>query len=231
MQAVDFVARMKSGRTINDTRERVTQGTGATPLTNSSPKLLTAAVVALCLIAAAHVGDVYLWEHWRDPRVNDRDWGRMLRTMGYGPLWLVIAAGYWFHDAGANMARWKWRGAFVFLAPVMSGVLAELGKILVRRLRPDPEHFGYAFRAISEDFLSTRGLGMPSSHVAVAFAGAVVMSRLVPRGWPLWYLLAAGCAATRILALGHFLSDTVVAAVLAWFSTELLWRKMQKGQE
>ena len=57
---------------------------------------------------------------------------------------------------------------------------------------------------------------MPSSHVMVAFAGAAVLSRVFPRAWWIWYLLASGCALTRVLALGHFFSDTVVAAFLGY---------------
>jgi membrane-associated phospholipid phosphatase len=43
-----------------------------------------------------------------------------------------------------------------------------------------------------------------------------VLSRIFPRAWWLWYLLAVGCALTRLLALGHFFSDTVVAALLGY---------------
>lgn len=194
-------------------------------------RIFTALCIAVLLTVVAHFADHYAWANWRDPRVNDRDWGRMLRSMGYLPVWLVVAAGYWSHDSLAKPGRRFTRGAFVLLAPLLSGALAELGKLVVRRLRPDPELFGYVFRLFQEDLLSTRGLGMPSSHVAVAFAGAAVLSKLVPRGWPVWYLLAAGCAATRVLALGHYLSDTVAAAALAWLATELLWVRMQNGQE
>jgi membrane-associated phospholipid phosphatase len=41
----------------------------------------------------------------------------------------------------------------------------------------------------------------------------------------LWYALAAGCAATRVLALGHFLSDTVVAAVLGVMVGQWVWKR------
>ena len=102
------------------------------------------------------------------------------------------------------------------LAPTIAGALAEVLKMFVRRLRPSPDVFGYQWRPFSEDVLSTRGLGMPSSHAIVAFAAAAVLSRLFPRTWWLWYLLASGCAATRLLALGHFFSDTVVAAFLGY---------------
>jgi membrane-associated phospholipid phosphatase len=172
-------------------------------------------VVGILVITAAHLLDQYAWTHWRDPRVNERDWGRLLRSMGYLPLWIVIAVGMWTHDR--PRAGWRWRGGYVLAAPLLAGALAELLKMGVRRLRPDAESFGYAFRPFTEDLFSTRGLGMPSSHVMVAFAGAAVLAQLFPRARWLWYLLAAGCAATRVLSLGHFLSDVAAAAFGGWF--------------
>jgi membrane-associated phospholipid phosphatase len=175
---------------------------------------LVFAAVVVGLTMVAHLLDQVAWEQVRDLRVNDKDWGRLLRSMGYAPTWLIIAGGFWLQDRGAK--GWGWRGGLVALAPALSGGLAELLKIVIRRQRPSPDAFGYVFRPFSEDLMSTRGLGVPSSHVAVAFAGAAVLSRIFPRAWWLWYLLAAGCAATRVLAMGHFLSDVVVAAALGY---------------
>ena len=197
----------------------------ATSRRRSGRPLLVALFVGAALIAVAHLLDHFAWTNWRDPRVNERDWGRMLRSVGYLPVWIVIAIGLWTTDFSTD--RWKRRGGLVLLAPLLGGAVAELAKLLVRRLRPDPETFAYVYRAFAEDTYSTRGLGMPSSHVLVAFAGAAALARLFPRATLLWYLLAIGCAATRVLALGHFLSDVVAAAVLGWFVAELLWRRMK----
>ncbi len=186
--------------------------------------LLLAAVVAITL---AHALDEWAWRALRDAKVNDRDWGRLLRSMGYLPLWLVLGLGLWLQRRGVPDAGRQ--AGIVALAPALGGLAAEIGKLLIRRLRPDAELFGYAFRPFAEDLTSTRGLGMPSSHVAVAFAGAAVLARLYPRAAGLWYLLAAGCAATRVLALGHFVSDTVAAACLGWAVTAVLWTRVQRG--
>jgi membrane-associated phospholipid phosphatase len=190
------------------------------------------AALSVVVVAAAHLVDPYAWAHWRDPRVHDRDWGRLLRSMGYLPTWLIVAIGCWTADRPAP--GWGWRGGLALSGPALGGLVAEVGKLLVRRLRPDLDTFGYAFRAYAEEPLSNRGMGIPSSHVLVAFAGAVALSRLFPRAWWLWYLLAAGCAATRVLAVGHYFSDVVAAAMLAWLvvdplATWMLRRRAQAG--
>ena len=58
----------------------------------------------------------------------------------------------------------------------------------------------------------------------VAFTAATVLARLFPRTWLLWYLLATGCAVTRILTTAHYLSDTVVAALVGYVVGVLLSR-------
>jgi membrane-associated phospholipid phosphatase len=65
--------------------------------------------------------------------------------------------------------------------------------------------------------------------VLVAFGGAAVLAHLYPRARWLWYTLAAGCAATRVLAMGHFLSDTVVAAVCGLAVGGWVWGRANRG--
>ena len=168
-------------------------------------------IIAVVAIACAHLLDATAWRSARLLSVNDKDWGRLLRSMGYLPTWGVIALGFWLqqHD---HPRRTKYAWALV-LGPALGGSLAEVLKLSIRRLRPNPDVFEYVFRPFADGPLSNRGMGMPSSHVLVAFAGATVLAQLYPRARWLWYTLAAGCAATRVLAMGHFLSDTVVAAV------------------
>ena len=51
-------------------------------------RLLILAVVA---IAVAHALDAAAWRSARLLTVNDKDWGRLLRSMGYLPTWGIIA--------------------------------------------------------------------------------------------------------------------------------------------
>ena len=180
-------------------------------------------IIAVVAIACAHLLDATAWRSARLLSVNDKDWGRLLRSMGYLPTWGVIALGFWLQQQD-HPRRTKYAWALV-LGPALGGSLAEVLKLSIRRLRPNPDVFEYVFRPFADGPLSNRGMGMPSSHVLVAFAGAAVLAQLYPRARWLWYTLAAGCAATRVLAMGHFLSDTVVAAVLGVVVSTLLWER------
>lgn len=191
-------------------------------------------VIGTIAIVLAHLLDVTAWTYIKDPKVYDRDWGRLLRSAGYLPTWFIVAIALWGQDRGAALdtlpthavsrSTWHWRGSVMALAPTAGGALAELLKLVVRRLRPGDTSPAYVFRSFLDAPWSNRGMGMPSSHVLVAMSAATVLSRLFPRVWWLWYCIAAGCAYTRIAANAHYLSDTVVAAVLGYIVGELFSR-------
>ena len=171
-------------------------------------------IVAAVLIAAAHLADPFAWRALRLPTVYDKDWGRLLRSLGYLPTWGALALAYWLEQrdqpVGGRVA------GYLALAPTLGGASAELLKLVFRRLRPDELTFGYALRAFGDQPWSTKGLGLPSSHTLVAFAGAAALARVFPRAAGVCYALAAGCALTRVMANAHFLSDVVAAACIGW---------------
>jgi membrane-associated phospholipid phosphatase len=181
-----------------------------------TPHWARALVVIVVAIVLAHALDGAAWAYMRDPKVNDREWGRLLRSAGYVPTWLFGAAAL----ALASRVRWA---VSLAVAPALAGGIAELIKLVVRRMRPAVESAAYRFRPFDVDPWSTKGLGLASSHTAVAFGAAAVLSRCFPRTWPVWYLLASGCAATRVMAGAHYLSDTVVAAVIGWGVGVVVW--------
>jgi membrane-associated phospholipid phosphatase len=184
------------------------------PVASSAVSWQRWAVASLVAVAVAHLLDHMAWQHARLPAVYERDWGRLLRIIGFLPTWGVIALVFWLDQRGRPR-----RGAgtaFLLLAPTLGGATAEVLKLLLRRVRPDPEVFGYAFRAFADGPLSNRGMGLPSSHALVAFAGAFALARLFPRARWVFYLLALGCGLTRVLATAHYLSDVIVAACVAW---------------
>jgi membrane-associated phospholipid phosphatase len=174
-------------------------------------------------IVVAHLLDPLVFRYVRIEHVNDVDWGRMLRVMGFVPLWLAAGAALMLHQ------RTPWRrmprsgGGLISAGAVLGGSAAELLKLIVRRRRPG-ELGEYIFRPFTDRPFSTGGLGMPSSHALVAFGAAAVLSRLFPRARLVFWALAWGCAFTRVATGAHFLSDVVVAACVGWLVGALVWR-------
>ncbi len=176
-------------------------------------------VIALLAIGLAHLLDGLMYDHFRVEDIYAEDWGRLLRVIGFLPLWLVAAVALWLHQRHAPT-----RGPLLLaLAPALSGLAGELFKLLLRRERPGPHDGLYSFRPFEQDLLSTSGLALPSSHAVVAFGGAAILSRLFPRAWPVWWGLAWGCALSRVAAGAHFFSDVVASAILGWLVATLSW--------
>ena len=173
--------------------------------------ILAAGLVTLL----AFLVDPWVWAHLSNPSVYEHDWGRLLRVTGSLWLWgpLALAIGLELRSRRDRFASGAWR---LLAAPVAAGAAVELLKLLVRRERPGLHQGAYVFRAFAERPFDTHDIGFPSSHAAVAFAGAAVMARLYPRAGAVGYGLAFGCAATRVLAQAHFASDVVAGSIAGW---------------
>ncbi|MBL8746610.1 MAG: phosphatase PAP2 family protein [Phycisphaerae bacterium] len=164
------------------------------------------------------------------PWAEREDWHRMLRVMGFVPLWIVagLAVGLLtrnrdgFHRRSSPAAL----GMFVALAPLIAGLVAEPLKLVFRRERPDASNLRYVFRSWDTETFSTSGLGLPSSHAMVAFAGATALCMVAPRAGLVWVLLALGCGFTRVADRAHWASDVFAAAAFGFVTAWLLGRIM-----
>ncbi len=175
-------------------------------------------VLAVVLVAAAMLLDQWTYHHINDSAVYDHGAGRMFRTVGFWPFWLIAAAALALSGAGARIA---WLLAIV---PGVSGLVGELLKMLIRRERPGLHDGAYYFRPFRDQLFSTSHFGLPSSEVMVAFGAGWLLCRIYPRAWPVWLGLAAGCGVTRLMVQAHFLSDVTTGAVAAWAVVALMWR-------
>jgi membrane-associated phospholipid phosphatase len=191
-------------------------------------RLVVLAAGGAVAIVVAHLLDPMAFRYVRADDVHGNDLGRMLRVMGFVPLWLAGGIALMLHERTPLRGIVRSRGGLIIAGAAIGGTVAELMKLLVRRLRPG-ELGEYVFRPFTERPLSTGGLGMPSSHALVAFGAAAVLSRVFPRAWPVWWALAWGCALTRVLSGAHFLSDVVAAAVIGWLVGALVWRWRAAG--
>lgn len=189
-------------------------------------------LLGLLAVAAAHLADRWAWQALLDKHFANTDLGRLVRIQGYLPTWILVGAALVLTDWPRRAAE-GWRGAWrrgllVVGSAAVGGLLAEVVKLLVRRERPG-DTGEYIFRAWSDRPFSTSGLGMASSHVLVASAALAMLARLFPRTAPICYLLAIGCAYSRVAAGAHYLSDVTAALVLGVLVAELLWRRFRPG--
>lgn len=201
---------------------------GSGPAGTPRPWIRVAAVAGVAIVVA-HLLDPLAQRYFTDPEIYSSDFGRLLRVQGFYLLWVAVGVSLFLHDwpRGEDPARKRdaaRRGGMILLAPALGGLVAEIGKISFRRLRPGEVPGEYLFRSWAERPFHSGGLGLPSSHTLVAFAGAAILARLFPRAAPVFYLLAAGCGLSRVAAGAHFLSDIVVAAVLGWLVAAGVWR-------
>ena len=176
-------------------------------------------------------------------QMKRRDWYWMLRVMGYLPVWICAVVAIVLHDTRYlrkySLGVCCGRGLLLLICTAVSGIFAEVIKVVVRRERPPASieqldaspiyswHL-YSFRPFADTatraWYENGGLGFPSSHAIVAFAAAFTFMRLFPRTSIVWLLLAVGCAMTRIFMLGHYVSDTVGSAIVAYAVVWFFWK-------
>jgi membrane-associated phospholipid phosphatase len=162
---------------------------------------------------------------------------QVFRQMGYVPVWIFVGLMIGLHEwwlrriappsfsitTNTTTPSRRERTLQILFAPALAGLAAEILKVLIRRERPDD--LGLAdFRPWSIDTFSASGLGLPSSHAAVAFAAAFTIARLFPGTAPIIFPLALGCGITRILMGAHFATDVYVGAIVAYLCTRLVFR-------
>src|SRR5712675_865267 len=95
------------------------------------PLTLLATGAALLIDTPAY--HALLWKS-----AETKDWDKALRIVGFLPVWLVIGLVMMLVDHAARTGRGWWRrGAFIAASAALSGGLAEIIKILVRRARPE----------------------------------------------------------------------------------------------
>jgi membrane-associated phospholipid phosphatase len=167
--------------------------------------------------------DHWAYAHLHAESISTTDLGRLLRIVGFWPTWGVAALALWFHDRPLREFGSR-RAVLLAMTPAVSGMVAEVVKLLVRRERPGLHAGLYAFRAFADRPFSTVGLGMPSSHAAVAFGAAATLARLSPRTRWVWLALAVGCGVSRVLARAHFVTDVLIGATLGCLTGAYLWR-------
>ena len=141
--------------------------------------------------------------------------------------WLLFSIALAISCRGNGQPNRAKQSAFILLSPALSGAWAELLKIILRRERPSQLE-AYVFRPFTDRPWSSSGLGLPSSHAAVAFGGSMALMILFPRlRWPA-LVMAVGCALTRVVGGAHYPSEIYLGALVGSLTGLLLahWLKI-----
>lgn len=199
------------------------------PIVNLKSVLLvtTGTVLVVWLGAATQLDRAVLhWLAWPEKQPRS-DLLLLLRVWGSLWTWCLIALAVTLQHSSGRAVLWRPDRALglpLLLIPASAGGLAELLKLLIRRKRPSELEI-YLFRAWNEQPWSTKGLRLPSSHSAVAFAGSMSLALLYPRlAWPA-LVVAMGCGFTRIASGAHYPTDVVAGAVVGILTALTPWRR------
>lgn len=185
---------------------------------------------------ARALGGTWTAEHLHAKwRVEQSQFYQMFRLVGFMPTWLAIAIGVDLvrrrraRDGAIGALdgaiRGEDRGAVLpgmVACLLVAGVLVEVLKALIGRERPNQHDGSWVFKPLLGGFTDGSNLSTPSSHAAIALAGAFAIARLRPGSGMVAIPLAIGCAGTRVLMGAHFLSDVVLSGVLAWAVVEII---------
>ena len=117
-------------------------------------------------------------------------------------------------------------GSRAFIAVIASGALTHILKAAFERPRPAHATEGMTALLNNPSFFDFTGRfnSLPSGHTVTAFAFTYVATRHFPRLAPVFYILAAFVAASRVYLGSHYPSDVVLGAIvgigIGWVVTD-----------
>lgn len=110
---------------------------------------------------------------------------------------------------------------FVFVSVALSGIVADIIKIIVARFRPcmyfEKGLYGFDFFHRNSAMNS-----FPSGHTTTAFALAMYVSIFWPRWAAIGWIIAFSVGVSRILLTMHYLSDVLAGALVGTITVSLL---------
>ena len=165
---------------------------------------------------------------------------RRITGLGEGNIWLTVSGavaviGYLLQRFGKSSAQrqrgraFLAKGLFVFSSIIVSGLLLNIVKIMIGRLRP--AYFladsTYGFQPFNFAFgMNT----FPSGHSQTIWALMISLSLLYPRFTIPFVTFAALVAGSRVLVSAHYLSDVLMGSYLGTVLTLYIYtRFIRKG--
>lgn len=135
---------------------------------------------------------------------------------------LILLAATAAISVGAN--RWRMIGHLLLGLGISFG-LVWTGKLLVSRQRPKwftGSEWVSTFTGFLPGWQNMKFQSLPSGDAAIAFLVSFILAGYFPRHRPIFYILAAGCAASRVVLRYHYLSDVILGAALGYLAARIV---------
>lgn len=192
-----------------------------------------AVIFALIASAAAVVSFLFDGMAGHIPQSVDMDMAAQAGSiLGNGLFLGSISIALYIAGRYSNRDIIKDLGSRALTAVIASGALVHVLKAAFERPRPSHATEGMATLLNNPSLFDFTGRfnSMPSGHTVTAFAFAYVAARRFPKFAPLFYILAAFVAASRVHLGSHYPSDVVIGALvgigIGWVVADNI--KMQK---
>jgi membrane-associated phospholipid phosphatase len=190
-------------------------------------------------MVAAATTDVRVaaWVHARDlgPQVRVSRIARFIKSPGDFRFTLILAAVL----ITINFKYWR-SAVLLALSGIIAGLFYSIVKWTAGRTRPFPRHAAFVpafelhpFPLGLRGLLKADNLAFPSGHACLAFATAMALSMVFPRGRWWLFLAASAVGAERVLEGAHYPSDIAGAAILgiaAAYVSAVILRRLEERQ-
>ncbi|MDD2266475.1 phosphatase PAP2 family protein [Sulfuricurvum sp.] len=158
-----------------------------------------------------------LHSYWVDPLFHD------ITKIGDSQYSLFLTFTLFLFSYKKNH-QFAYKALYLFSIVAISGLLVDLIKIIVGRLRPDMlfEHNMYGFVGFH---LGSEFNSLPSGHSATAFALCIGLTLLSPKHKMLFLMIAVLVCASRVILNFHYLSDVLVGGLIGGLVAYFMYQK------
>lgn len=113
----------------------------------------------------------------------------------------------------------------VFASVAISGIIADIIKVIVARYRPTMliHHNLYGFSWFDIGYSVN---SFPSGHATTAFAAMLSFAYIWPKYKPFFISLACLIALSRVVLDAHYPSDIITGATLGGYTTYITYKKL-----
>ncbi len=197
-------------------------------MTSRIPHVLSASMLLLIVLSYFYLDQsIALWCH-KHLSQNEKELFIVITKFGESTFYLIgFALGAILFHFYWKRPIWKNKSLFLFAVVAISGIIADIIKIIAGRYRPselfDHVMFGFDFFHIDRAFTS-----FPSGHTTTAFALAMAITYLWPKHSPIAWIAAIAIGISRIAIGAHYPSDVLAGALSGILSVYLIlyyWKK------